>query len=193
MRAQRRLALLAAAGMLVAAAGVLLAPGVAGANPGNDDRDQGRPGYHAPGGNGSGYGHGSGNHYPAPPASVTVSSGTVRAGKSVRVSGNGFGRREPVVVQTRYRPSTRYWFPRQGIVIGQQTVWTNNHGRFSTHVQTWLQGTITITARGLRSGKSGSASVNVLPRQSRSHGSGGGWWAGGESGSGPAVETRTVA
>jgi hypothetical protein len=192
MRAQRRLALLAA-GIFMTAAGVLLAPGVASANPGNDGHGRGRPGYHEPGGNGSGYGHGSGNHYPAPPASVTVSSGTVRAGKSVRVSGNGFGRREPVLVQTRYRPATRYWFPRQGIIVGQQTVWTNHQGRFSTYVQTWLQGTITITARGQHSGRTGSASVTVLPRHGRSHGSGGGWWGAGEPGAGPPVDTRTVA
>lgn len=185
MRAQHRLAVLAAAGtMLIAAAGVLLVPGVASANPGDTEHGRGRPGYHAPGGQGSGSGNAA--DYPAPPASVTVSSGTVRAGKAVRVSGSGFARHEPVVVQVRYRPPTRFWFPRQGIVIGQQTVWTSNDGRFSTYAQTWLPGQVLITARGLRSGKTGSATVNVLPRVARPFGWGG-WWSAGESGtpSGP--------
>jgi hypothetical protein len=118
---------LAAAGtMLMAAATVLLAPGVASANPGNDEHGRGRPGYHQPStnGNGNGYGnnkgHGNGQgngkgtgreHYPAPPASVGVSSGTVGAGKAVRVTGNGFGRNEPVVIQVRYRPPTRSGSP----------------------------------------------------------------------------------
>jgi len=194
MRTQRRLAVLAAAGtMLMAAATVLLAPGVASANPGNDEHGRGRPGYHQPSnnGNGNGYGNnnghgngqgnGNGNNYPAPPASVGVSSGTVGAGKAVRVTGNGFGRNEPVVIQVRYRPPTRFWFPKQGIVIGQQTVWTNKDGKFSTYAQTWLPGKVTISARGLRSGKTGSATVNVLPR-GFSHGWNGGWWGAGESG-----------
>src|SRR6185436_5802810 len=118
MRTQRRLAVLAAAGtMLMAAASVLLAPGVASANPGNDEHGRGRPGYHQPStnGNGNGYGNnhgngqgnGNGNQYPAPPASVGVSSGTVGAGKAVRVTGNGFAPGELVVIQNRYRPPTR--------------------------------------------------------------------------------------
>jgi hypothetical protein len=180
--------------MFMAAASVLLAPGVASANPGNDGDGRGRPGYHAPHGDdqgngqdggqgygqGGGYGHGSG-HYPAPPASVAVSAGTVHAGKAVRVTGNGFGRHELVVVQTRYRPATQFWFPRQGIVIGQQTVHTDNHGRFSAYTQTWLPGKIRITARGLRSGKTGSATVKVLPRGHHPIW-GGGLWGAGESG-----------
>ena len=194
MRTQRRLAVLAAAGtMIMAAAGVLLAPGVASANPGDDEHSRGRPGYHAPSNNGQGAGNG--NNYPAPPASVGVSSGTVRAGQSVRVTGNGFGRHEPVVIQVRYRPATRFWFPWQGFVMGQQTVRTNNDGRFSTHVQTWLPGKVTITARGLRSGKTGSATVRVLPR-GHNFGWGGGLWGAGESGtpSGPvAVSHNTPA
>jgi hypothetical protein len=188
MRAQRRLAVLAAAGtMIMAAAGILLAPGVASANPGNDEHGRGRPGYHAPHGdgqgqgNGYGNGHGSGNHYPAPPASVAVSSGTVRAGKAVRVTGNGFAPGELVVVQTRYRPATQFWFPRGGIPMGQQTIRANRDGRFSTYVQTWLPGKVTIHARGLRSGKSGSATVRVLPRGHVPFW-GVHWWGAGESG-----------
>ncbi len=197
MRAQRRLAVLAAAGsMFMAAASVLLVPSVASANPGHDENKRGRPGYHAPhgdgNGHGSGYGNGhgnnngggsgsgNGNNYPAPPASVSVSSGTVSAGKAVRVTGNGFGRNEPVVIQVRYRPATRFWFPKGGIVIGQQTVRTNNNGQFKTYVQTWLPGTVTIHARGLRSGKTGSATVNVRVRGWA--GGWGGWWGAGESG-----------
>jgi len=180
MRTQRRLAVLAAAGtMLMAAATVLLAPGVASANPGNDEHGRGRPGYHQPSTNGNGNGYG--NNYPAPPASVGVSSGTVSAGKAVRVTGNGFGRNEPVVIQVRYRPPTRFWFPKQGFVIGQQTVWTNKDGKFSTYAQTWLPGKVIITARGLRSGKTGSATVNVVPR-GFGNGWGHGWWGAGESG-----------
>jgi hypothetical protein len=181
--------LTAAGSMLLAATSVLLVPGAASANPNNDEHLRGRPGYHAPHGNnngggygnhnGGGQGSGNGNNYPAPPASVSVSSGTVAAGKAVRVSGNGFGRNEPVVVQVRYRPPTRFWFPRQGIVLGQQTVRTNNNGQFKTYAQTWLPGTVIITARGLRSGKTGSATVKVLPR---GWGGGfGGWWGAGES------------
>ena len=197
MRAQRRLAVLAAAGsMFMAAASVLLVPSVASANPGNDDNRRGRPGYHAPHGNGNGNGQGSGsgygngngngqgsgngNNYPAPPASVGVSSGTVSAGKAVRVTGNGFGKNEPVVIQVRYRPATRFWFPRGGIVIGQQTVRTNGNGQFNTYAQTWLPGKVTITARGLKSGKTGSATVNVRVRGWA--GGWGGWWGAGESG-----------
>lgn len=183
MRAQHRLAVLAAAGtMLMAAASVLFTAGVASANPGDTEHGRGRPGYHAPGGQGSGSGSGGITNYPAPPASVAVSSGTVRAGRAVRVTGNGFGKNEPVVVQTRYRPPTRFWFPRQGIVIGQQTVRTNGQGRFSTYAPTWLPGKVTISARGLKSGKTGSATVNVLPRGGQPLGWGGGWWGAGASG-----------
>jgi hypothetical protein len=182
MRAQRRLAVLAAAGtMIMAAAGILLAPGVASANPGNDEHSRGRPGYHQPSNNGNGQGSGSGNDYPAPPASVGVSSGTVRAGKAVRVTGNGFGRHEPVVVQVRYRPPTRFWFPQRGFVIGQETVWTNKDGKFSTYAQTWLPGKVIVSARGLRSGKTGSATVRVLLRGGNPFW-GRAWWGAGESG-----------
>jgi hypothetical protein len=97
------------------------------------------------------------------------------------VTGNGFAPHELVVVQTRYRPATRFWFPRQGIVTGQQTVRTNKDGRFSTYAQTWLPGKVTIHARGLKSGKTGSATVRVLPR-GHNLGWGGGWWGAGESG-----------
>src|SRR5687768_13135377 len=181
MRAQRRLAVLAAAGtMIMAAAGVLLAPGVASANPGNDEHSRGRPGYHQPSNNGHGQGSGSGNGYPAPPASVAVSSGAARAGKAVKVTGNGFGRHEPVVVQVRYRPPTRFWFPQRGIIIGQQTVWTNKDGKFATYAHTWLPGKVIIAARGLRSGKTGSATVKVLLQRGPFWG--GAWWGAGESG-----------
>ena len=97
------------------------------------------------------------------------------------MTGNGFAPNELVVVQTRYRPATRFWFPGQGIVIGQQTVRTNKDGRFSTYAQTWLPGKITIHARGLKSGKSGSATVKVLPR-GHSLNWGAGWWGAGEAG-----------
>jgi hypothetical protein len=199
MRAQRRLAVLAAAGtMIMAAAGVLLAPGVASANPGNDDNKRGRPGYHAPNGNGNGNGSGSGygnghgnnngggsgagngNNYPAPPASVSVSSGTVSAGKAVRVTGNGFRPGETVIIQVRYRPATRFWFPSRGFVIGQQSVRANSEGKFKTYAQTWLPGKVTIHARGTKSGKTGSATVNVRVRGWA--GGWGGWWGAGESG-----------
>jgi hypothetical protein len=201
MRAQRRLAVLAAAGTIfMAAASVLLAPGVASANPGNDENKRGRPGYHAPHGNGngqgSGYGNGhghgnnngggsgsgNGNNYPAPPASVGVSSGTVAAGKAVKVTGNGFAPNELVVIQVRYRPGTMFWFPKQGFVIGQQTVRANKDGKFKTYAQTWLPGKVTIHARGTKSGKTGSATVKVLPRGWGGGGWGGGWWGAGESG-----------
>jgi hypothetical protein len=181
------MAVLATVGaIVVATAGVLLSPGVASATPGH--------GYNNPGG---GSGTGSGNYPPTPP-SLTVSSGTVKAGKSVRVSGRDFGRREPVVVRVRYRPSTRFWFPRRGIVTQQTTVWTNNQGRFSTYAHTFLAGTLSITATGLRSRKSASVSVRVLPRGG-SHGWGTWWGAGApgsssdsSSGSGPDVTPVSV-
>jgi hypothetical protein len=163
------MAVLAAVGaMVVATAGVLLSPGVASATPGN--------GYNNPGG-----GAGAGMNYPAPPPSLTVSSGTVKAGKSVRVSGRDYGKREPVVVRVRFRPSTRFWFPRGGIVTQQTTVWTDGHGRFSTYAHTFLAGSISITATGLKSRKTASVSVRVLPRHGSSHGWGT-WWGAGAPG-----------
>lgn len=154
MRTQRTMAVLAATGaFLMAAASVLLAPGAASAAPRQNE------------------------HYPAPPSTISISSGTVRAGNSVGVSGVGFGEHEPVVVQTRFRPRS-VWFPRHGIVTHQQTVWTNRDGEFRTRVPTFLPGSIIITARGLRSGERGSATVRVLPRHMGSGGYGGWYYHG---------------
>ena len=148
MRTQRTMAVLAATGaFLMAAASVLLAPGAASAAPRQND-------------------------YPAPPSTISISSGTVRAGNSVGISGVGFGEHEPVVVQTRIRPRSGHWFPRRGILTHQQTVWTNGEGEFRTRVPTFLPGSLIITARGLKSGESGAATVRVLPRHMGSGGYG---------------------
>lgn len=145
MRTQRTMAVLAAIGaFLLATVGVLLTPGAASAAP----------------------------DYPPPPSSISVSSGTVRAGASVGVMGVGFGAKEPVVVQTRYRPKAGFWFPKHGIVIGQKTVWTDKKGEFSTRVATYFPGKVIIVAHGLESGETGSATVNVVPRYTSADGYG---------------------
>jgi hypothetical protein len=148
MRTQRTKALLAVVGaFLLAAVGVLLAPGAASAAP----------------------------DYPPPPSTVSVSAGTVRAGNSVGVYGTGFGEREPVVVQTRFRPRSGYWFPSRGIVVHKHIVWTNKDGEFKTRVRTSLPGKLIIHARGLESGESGSATVRVIGRHI-GHGGYGDWY-----------------
>ena len=137
MRTQRTKALLAALGaFLLVAVGVLLAPGAASAAP----------------------------DYPPPPADLTLSSGTVRAGNSVGVYGSGFGAKEPVVIVTKVKPRSGYWFPRQGFVTNTQRVWTNKKGEFKTRVPTYVAGTTTIIAHGLDSGEDEKAKVRVLGR-----------------------------
>jgi len=137
MRTQRTKALLAALGaFLLVAVGVLLAPGAASAAP----------------------------DYPPPPADLSLSSGTVRAGNSVGVYGSGFGAREPVVIVTKVKPRSGYWFPRQGFVTNTQRVWTNKQGEFKTRVPTYVAGTTTIVAHGLDSGEDEKAKVRVLGR-----------------------------
>ena len=116
MRTQRTKALLAAVGaFLLAAVGVLLAPGAASAAP----------------------------DYPPPPADLALSSGTVRAGNSVGVYGQGFGAKEPVIIVVKVRPRSGYWFPRQGFVTHKHKVWTNRDGEFKTRVPTYVAGTAT--------------------------------------------------
>jgi hypothetical protein len=137
MRTQRTKALLAALGaLLLAAVGVLLAPGAASAAP----------------------------DYPPPPSSVQLSSGTVRAGNSVGVYGSGFGANEPVIIQVRVRPRDGYWFARQGFTTHTITVCTNKNGEFKTRIPTYVAGTTTVVAHGLDSGEAGKAKVRVLGR-----------------------------
>lgn len=148
MRTQRTKALLAAVGaFLLVAVGVLLAPGAASAAP----------------------------DYPPPPADLSLSSGTVRAGNSVGVYGAGFGAEEPVIVTIKVRPRAGYWFPRQGFVIHKQRVWTNPDGEFKTRVPTYVAGTATIIAVGLDSGEKERAKVRVLGRN-MGPGHHGGWY-----------------
>src|SRR5688572_22500104 len=137
MRTQRTKALLAAVGaFLLAAVGVLLAPGAASAAP----------------------------DYPAPPADLRLSSGTVRAGNSVGVYGSGFGAREPVIIVVKLRPRDGYWFARQGVSTQRQKVWTNRDGELKTRVPTYVPGSTIIIAHGLDSGEDEKAKVRVLGR-----------------------------
>jgi hypothetical protein len=137
MRTQRTKALLAALGaLLLAAVGVLLAPGAASAAP----------------------------DYPPPPSTVQLSSGTVRAGNSVGVYGSGFGAKEPVIIQVRVRPRDGYWFARQGFTTHTIRVWTNKNGEFKTRIPTYVAGTTIVVAHGLDSGEDGKAKVRVLGR-----------------------------
>lgn len=137
MRTQRTKALLAAVGaFLLAAVGVLLAPGAASAAP----------------------------DYPPPPSSVQLSSGTVRVGNSVGVFGSGFGAKEPVIIEIRVRPRDGYWFARQGVMVHRIKVWTNKNGEFKTRIPTYTAGTTTVIAHGLDSGEDGKAKVKVKGR-----------------------------
>jgi hypothetical protein len=160
MRTQRTKALLAAVGaFLLAAVGVLLAPGAASAAP----------------------------DYPPPPADLALSSGTVRAGNSVGVYGAGFGAREPVIIVIKIRPRAGYWFPQQGFVTHKQKVWTNKNGEFKTRVPTYAAGTATILAHGLDSGEDEKAKVKVLGRNMRPGGYGG-WYDHGAPGGLPGMQ-----
>lgn len=156
MRTQRTKALLAAVGaFLLATVGVLLAPGAASAAP----------------------------DYPPPPADLTLSSGTVRAGNSVGVFGSGFGAREPVIIVTRVRPRDGYWFA--GFTTYRQKVWTNKDGEFKTRVPTYVAGTTVILAHGLDSGEDEKAKVKVLGRNMGGYGD---WFDNGAPGGLPGMQ-----
>jgi hypothetical protein len=116
--------------------------------------------------------------YPAPPTQVRVSDGTVSTGEGVVFSATGgFIRGETIRITVKYtgsasRPmaaadatgrSTRL------VLVGlperaaaAMTTRANSRGGFSVTVNLSVAGTATLTATGLRSGRSVSRTVTVL-------------------------------
>jgi hypothetical protein len=142
MRAHRTLALLVAAGALAAGVGTaVLVPGVAAAAPGYTVQPPGP--------------------YPAPPPAVTVNTATVTTGKTVRVSGIGFAKKEPVAITIKYRitPRSAAFTPPYG---GGGMDKADGQGKVRAKVSLKFPGYATITVKGLRSHKSASVTVRVL-------------------------------
>jgi len=88
-------------------------------------------------------------------ASISVSSQTPRAGSTIRVCGLGFGRTETVIItldQNRGRRGS-----------GFAVAFTNRSGEFCTRINVGTKiGAHTITARGLRSGRTATAKIRVV-------------------------------
>ena len=142
MRAQRTMALLVGAvAMIAAVAGAaLIGPGAASAAPAA-----------------------AANAYPAPPPSVTVNAGSVTPGRSVRLSGMGFGNGEPVLIDVVYRiipgtPALQPPFPGPGSGISR----ADASGNVRARVALTFPGYATITVRGLHSHKTARVTVRVV-------------------------------
>jgi hypothetical protein len=88
-------------------------------------------------------------------ATISVSNQTPNAGSTIRVCGLGFGRSEAVLItlnQTRRVRGTRL-----------AVAFTNRSGAFCTRINVGNRiGTETITARGIRSGRTASATIRVI-------------------------------
>lgn len=105
---------------------------------------------------------------PYPPAApaLTVNRGSVRAGDSVRASGNGFRPSERIYITILYRPPL--WGPSTS--VQSYDTYATKKGTFSVWAEMHLPGTAVILAEGFRSGRSASATVRVT---ARGHGDGG--------------------
>jgi hypothetical protein len=99
--------------------------------------------------------------YPAPPPAVTVNSGTVTTGKTVRLSGTGYANKEPVMITVRYRitPRSHAFDPPYG---GGGIDKADGQGRVRAKVALKFPGYATITVKGTRSKKTASVTVRVL-------------------------------
>lgn len=99
-------------------------------------------------------------HGPYPPTApaLTVNRGTVRAGSSVRASGNGFRSREWISIKVLYQTQHS---SRQRAVL-QSRIYTNRRGGFSLNVRLSYAGTAIIQAYAGRTGRTASAAVRVL-------------------------------
>jgi len=140
MRAQRTMSLLVGAiAMIAAAAGAaLVGPGAANAAPAT-----------------------AANAYPAPPPSVTVNAGSVTPGRTIQVSGMGFGTNEPVLFNVVYRiipgtPALQPPFP------GSAVFRADTKGDVHAHVALTFPGYATISVTGLRSHKTARVTVRVV-------------------------------
>jgi hypothetical protein len=105
---------------------------------------------------------------PYPPAApaLTVNRGSVRAGDSVRATGNGFRPSERIYITILYRPPL--WGPATS--VQSYDTYATRKGTFSVWAEMHLPGTAVILAEGFRSGRSASATVRVT---ARGHGDGG--------------------
>jgi hypothetical protein len=105
---------------------------------------------------------------PYPPAApaLTVNRGSVRAGASVKATGNGFRPSERIYVTILYRPPL--WGPATS--VQSYDAHADKKGSFAIRVEMRLPGTAIILAQGVRSGKTASATVRVT-----SNGHGDGW------------------
>src|SRR5437868_2011876 len=137
MRAQRTVALLVGAvAMIAAVAGAaLIGPGAANA---------------APAAGAANAAPAAATAYPAPPPTATVNAASVTPGRTVKVSGMGFGAKEPILVDVVYRvfPSTPALQPPFG---SGGVARADGSGNVKAHVALTFPGYATITLRGLRS------------------------------------------
>jgi hypothetical protein len=113
--------------------------------------------------------------YPGEEVSITVPSGTVESGESVRVSGTGFTAFETVTVTVL----------RGDRELKQLKVKADADGNFTADVPLGKrEGTYTITALGKRSGVSGSVQVYVVDDEGNGNGNGNGKGNGNGNGNG---------
>jgi hypothetical protein len=150
MRVHRTVGLLAAGAVMIAGA-VLVAPAAAGANP--------KPPHTSGHGNDHG-GHGNPNPYPPPPPSATVNQSTVNVGKSVRLTVSNFGKNEKIRITVKYRITLRHGTV--VVVVGAGSGYTDRKGGLQSKVRLDKSGYATITATSVKTGKSVSVTVRVL-------------------------------
>jgi hypothetical protein len=93
--------------------------------------------------------------YPAPPTQVRVSDGTVSTGEGVTFSATGgFIKGETIRITVKYRGSSRS--------MTAASTKANAKGGFSVNVNLTAAGSATLTATGLRSGRTVSRTITVV-------------------------------
>jgi LPXTG-motif cell wall-anchored protein len=99
---------------------------------------------------------------------VTVSDSTVVVGDTVEVTGTGFGAGEPITITVSYQ-TIGMGIPRGGRSVvpraqqlAQDTARANADGTFRHRLTLTTAGRALITATGVETGRSGSATVLVL-------------------------------
>ena len=88
-------------------------------------------------------------------ATISVSSQTPKAGSTIQVCGMGFGKREKVIITLDQN--------RRGRDSRSAVAFTNRSGEFCTRINVGTKiGAHTLTARGLRSGRTATAMIRVV-------------------------------
>ncbi|HEX8630247.1 MAG TPA: hypothetical protein VF755_18980 [Catenuloplanes sp.] len=106
-------------------------------------------------------------HYPPSKPDLVVKPGSVKAGKTVKATGNRYAHKEKVTVTVLFKAKGKNFYKLVKTVV----VVTDKKGSFKVSVRMAKPGKVIIKGKGKTSGKSASATVNVTSKNQ------GGWHA----------------